>query len=142
MFKFVKHLFFRSAKDSANNRSVMVWIHGGTFISGTSFERGFDASIIALHDIVVVTLNYRLGAFGFLLGTDEQHPGNLGQYDVILALQWVQKNIHHFGGDANQVTIFGESAGSMAVSGLILSPLTKGLFHRAILQSGINRSLD
>lgn len=133
---------FRSDKSSEDQkRAVMVWIHGGTFISGSCFDKAFDSRYIAtMGDVVVVTINYRLGAFGFLLGDDHQYPGNLGLYDQILALQWVQENIRNFGGDPNQVTLFGESAGAMAVGGLVLSPLAKGLFHRVIMQSGAPNS--
>lgn len=81
-------------------------------------------------------MNYRLGAFGFLYGGTETAPGNVGLHDQILALHWVQRNIGHFGGDPTKVTIFGNSAGSVAVSSLVLSPLSRGLFRRAILQSG------
>ena len=81
-------------------------------------------------------MNYRLGAFGFLYGGDEIVPANLGIHDQIVALHWVQENIDRFGGDPNNVTIFGNSAGGFTVGILMLSPLAKGLFHRAIIQSG------
>ena len=78
----------------------------------------------------------RLGAFGFLYTGTDDAPGNLGLHDQILALGWIQDNIHHFGGDPNRVSIFGQSSGSMSVGALLLSPLAKGLFRKAILQSG------
>lgn len=96
---------------------VMFWIHGGTYKTGTIFSLAYDARhIAALAQVIVVTVNYRLGPFGFLSGDSAQHPGNLGLYDMVLALRWVQSNIIHFGGDPNQITIDGESAGSFAVS--------------------------
>lgn len=91
-------------------------------------------------DVIVVTVNYRLDAFGFLHTGSEEAPGNQGLYDQILALKWVQENIAKFGGDPKKVTLFGESAGSFSTSALFLSPLTKGLFHRAIMQSGATNS--
>lgn len=122
-----------------HNRSVMVWIHGGTFTNGSIFSQVFDGSfLVNLGDVVVVTINYRLGPFGFLYSGDGANdvPGNLAIHDQILALNWIQENIQHFGGDPSKVTLFGESAGSMCVGLLVLSPLAKGLFHRAIMQSG------
>lgn len=83
-----------------------------------------------------VTIQYRLGAFGFLYGDTPDTPGNLGLHDQILALKWIKQNIEAFGGDPNQVTIFGESAGGMSVGALVLTPLANGLFQKAILQSG------
>lgn len=115
----------------------MVWIHGGGFISGTIFDSAFDGRYLATSaDMVIVAINYRLGPFGFLYGHNDKFPGNLGLRDQLLALGWVKDNIHHFGGNPEKVTIFGESAGSMSVGALVLSPMSKGLFHRAILQSG------
>lgn len=91
-----------------------------------------------MEDIVIVTINYRLGVLGFLRLEDTSLgvPGNAGLKDMVLALKWVQKNIQKFGGDPNNVTISGTSAGSAAVNYLLLSPTTKGLFHKAILASG------
>lgn len=114
---------------------VMVWLHGGgfSFGSGNSFLYGPD--YLVAEDIVLVTLNYRLGPLGFLTAGPDA-PGNQGLKDQVLALKWVRDNIAAFGGDPNQVTIFGESAGASSVQLLLLSPLAKGLFHRAISQSG------
>ncbi|KAI7692651.1 hypothetical protein SSS_06097 [Sarcoptes scabiei] len=132
---------YRPSRKSSQKRAVMVWIHGGNFESGSIFSLAYDGSIISVFgDVIVVGINYRLGAFGFLYGGSSDAPGNLGLHDQILALQWVQKNIEHFGGDPNSVTIFGESAGSMSVGNLVLSPLSDGLFIRAILQSGAPNS--
>ena len=126
--------------EDSDNLPVMVWIHGGAFISGSGGEP-YDPSRLVAEDMVVVTLNYRLGALGFLAHpalTDEQ-SGNSGSYGLLdqkLALEWVQENIAAFGGDPNNVTIFGESAGGHSVLSQIASPLTAGLFHKAIVQSG------
>ncbi|XP_046916606.2 acetylcholinesterase [Dermatophagoides farinae] len=118
---------------------VMVFIHGGFFKIGTIFNNIYDGGVLAANgQMVVVSIAYRLGPFGFLYTGDEpgQSHGNQGLYDQILALQWIQENIHYFGGDPTQVTVFGQSSGSFSVSHLILSPLANGLFYRAILQSG------
>ncbi|EDO36346.1 predicted protein, partial [Nematostella vectensis] len=116
-------------------RAVMVWVHGGGFSSGSS--RGFDPSVlVALHDVIVVTINYRLGVLGFFNIPDTDVKGNYGLFDQSLALQWVQQNIASFGGNPQSVTIFGESVGGMSVSAHLLSPISKGLFHRVIAQSG------
>ncbi len=119
---------------------VMVWIHGGGFIGGAS--GGFyDGTRLAAHGVVVVSMNYRLGIFGFLghpeLSAESPHrsSGNYALLDQIAALEWVQKNIRSFGGDPAKVTIFGESAGGSSVGYLLASPLAKGLFVRAIAES-------
>ena len=128
-----------SAKDPL---PVMVWIHGGGFTRGAGTAAAYDGEILAHKGVVVVTINYRLGAFGFLahpaLTAESEHhaSGNYGLLDQIAALQWVKKNIAAFGGDPGRVTIFGESAGSWAVNALMASPLAKGLFQRAIGESG------
>ncbi|XP_059392087.1 fatty acyl-CoA hydrolase precursor, medium chain-like [Carassius carassius] len=114
---------------------VMVWIHGGGLALGSASV--YDGSVLsAYQDVVVVLIQYRLGLLGFLSTGDEHAPGNYGFLDQVAALQWVQENIHSFGGDPGSVTIFGESAGGISVSTLILSPLASGLFHRAIAESG------
>lgn len=118
----------------------MVFFYGGSFESGTIFDSVYDGRTLATEgDVIVVTVNYRLSAFGFLYGGPGQMeaPGNAGLYDMILALKWVQDNVAAFGGDPNRVTLFGQSAGSMAASALVLSPLASGLFNRVILQSGV-----
>ncbi|XP_020845085.1 LOW QUALITY PROTEIN: pyrethroid hydrolase Ces2e-like [Phascolarctos cinereus] len=115
---------------------VMVWIHGGGLIFGSASM--FDGSILsATQNVVVVTIQYRLGILGFFSTGDEHASGNWGYLDQVAALRWVQKNIAHFGGDPGRVTIFGESAGGTSVSSHILSPMSKGLFHRAIMESGV-----
>lgn len=123
------------------SRPVMVWIHGGGFINGSSSTPWYDGTTLATRgDVVVVTLNYRLGALGFLwLGDiDERYrsSGVNGLLDQAAALAWVHDNIAVFGGDPNNVTIFGESAGAMSVSTLLAIPAARGLFHKAIAQSG------
>lgn len=115
---------------------VMVWIHGGAFITGDSGTAMWGPHYFMDHGIVLVTLHYRLGPLGFLSLGNEDISGNMGLWDQRMALQWVKKNIKQFGGDPKRVTIFGESAGSMAVNFHILSPESKGLFSQAIMQSG------
>ncbi len=122
-------------------RPVMVWIHGGAFVIGAGSQGTYNGKHLASRDVVVVTINYRLGAFGFLdlRGvTNGKIPGTgaEGLGDQILALDWVKKNIGAFGGDADNVTIFGESAGGMSVTALLASSAARGLFHKAIPQSG------
>ena len=120
----------------------MVWIYGGGFQAGSASEPRQDGSKLATKGVVVVSMNYRLGVFGFLAHPDltkeaaSHASGNYGLLDQIAALQWVKKNIAAFGGDPGNVTIFGESAGSFSVSALMASPLTKGLFQKAIGESG------
>ena len=121
---------------------VMVWIYGGGFAAGATSEPRQDGENLAKKGVVVVSMNYRLGVFGFfahpeLTAESEYHAsGNYGLMDQVAALQWVQRNIAAFGGDPGNVTIFGESAGSFSVSALMASPLSQGLFHRAIGESG------
>ena len=128
-------------------RPVMVWIHGGGFWAGFGGEERHNGARLAQKGAVVVTLNYRLGPLGFLahpaLAAESPHhaTGNYGLLDQIAALEWVKRNIARFGGDPSRVTIFGESAGGMSVGSLIASPLAKGLFHRAILESGTGVSI-
>nr|CAH0102948.1 unnamed protein product [Daphnia galeata] len=121
--------------NSNNSLPVMVWIHGGGFSIGLAL--GYDlVNRYMEHDIVVVVIQYRLGPLGFFSFDTDEVPGNAGIFDQIEALRWVNKNIHHFGGDPNQITIAGESAGSASVSLLLLAPQARGLFHRAIGESG------
>ncbi|XP_054632116.1 fatty acyl-CoA hydrolase precursor, medium chain [Dunckerocampus dactyliophorus] len=114
---------------------VMVWIHGGGFALGSA-SMGDGSALAAYQDVVVVLIQYRLGLLGFLSTGDEHMSGNFGLLDQVQALRWVQNHIHNFGGDPSSVTIFGESAGGVSVSLLLLSPLTDGLIHRAIAESG------
>merc|ERR1712223_1654687 len=114
---------------------AMAWIHGGSPITGSNnFDEAGPGYIID-EDVILVTVNYRLGPFGFLFMGDDNVSGNAGLKDQVMALEWVQENIANFGGDPDTVTIFGESAGSFSVSVHLLSPLSVDLFHRAIMQS-------
>jgi len=121
---------------------VMVWIHGGGFTTGSGADLFYNGTALAGQSVVLVTINYRLGPFGFmahpLLSAESERgvSGNYGLLDQIAALEWVRDNIARFGGDPECVTIFGESAGSAGVCRHMVSPLSKGLFHRAIAQSG------
>ncbi|XP_035694718.1 carboxylesterase 1C-like isoform X1 [Branchiostoma floridae] len=114
---------------------VLLWIHGGGLMCFYGSPPGWEA-IAAYQDVVVVSFNYRLGVLGFLSTGDENMPGNYGFLDQVRAMEWVKENIQNFGGDPERVTIFGESAGAISVSYQLLSPLSKGLFQRAISQSG------
>lgn len=120
-------------------KPVMVWLHGGAYLLGAASQPLYDGRALAGRDVVVVTLNYRLGAFGFLelgqLGGSAEFDSNVGIRDTLMALQWVQDNIARFGGDPRQVTLFGESAGAGIVTTLLTAPAAAGLFHRAIAQS-------
>ena len=116
---------------------VLVWIYGGGFYSGTSTLDVYNLEVIsAMHDIVVVSLQYRVGPFGFATLNIPEAPGNAGLFDQLMALEWVQENIHHFGGDPRNVTLMGESAGSVSVTMHLLSPLSRNKFKGAIMQSG------
>lgn len=112
---------------------VAMWIHGGAFVNGYGFEVSMDGDKWAQKDVILVTINYRLG---------ENAAGNLNILDQIKALEWINKNIAQFGGDPSNVTIFGQSAGGMSVRTLLISPLAKGLFAKAIIQSGGGMGLD
>ncbi|XP_016047864.1 liver carboxylesterase 1 [Erinaceus europaeus] len=115
---------------------VMVWIHGGGLLVGGAST--YDGLALSAHEnVVVVTIQYRLGIWGFFSTGDEHSLGNWGHLDQVAALHWVQENIANFGGNPGSVTIFGESAGGESVSVLVLSPLAKNLFHRAISESGV-----
>src|ERR1700735_3065186 len=124
---------------------VMVWIYGGGFVNGGSSPAVYDGSQFAKDGVVFVSFNYRVGRFGFFafpaLSREQagQPLGNYAYMDQIAALHWVQKNIHAFGGDPGDVTVFGESAGGGSVLMLLTSPLTKGLFAKAVVESGGGR---
>ena len=112
---------------------VAMWIHGGAFVNGYGFEVTMDGDKWAQKDVILVTINYRLG---------ENAVGNLSILDQVKALEWINKNIDKFGGDPSNVTIFGQSAGGMSVRTLLISPLARGLFAKAIIQSGGGMGLD
>jgi para-nitrobenzyl esterase len=129
------------APQTATKLPVMIWIHGGGNVNGSSSELAYDGQYLAgQHGIVLVSVNYRLGVFGFFgaaeLAAEGERSGNQGMWDQQLAMQWVQQNIEQFGGDPNTVTIFGESAGSTDVCLHVAAPQSRGLFHRAISESG------
>jgi beta-glucosidase len=125
---------------------VMVWIHGGGFVNGGSSPAVYDGSPLARKGVVFVSMNYRLGRFGFFAhpALSKEQPsaplGNYGFLDQIAALEWVKGNVAAFGGDPGNVTLFGESAGGGSVNALMTSPLAEGLFHKAIVESGGGRS--
>uniref|UniRef100_A0A7N5JA73 Carboxylic ester hydrolase n=1 Tax=Ailuropoda melanoleuca TaxID=9646 RepID=A0A7N5JA73_AILME len=122
--------------DSGSKLPVMVWLPGGAFETGSASI--FDGSALAAYeDVLIVTTQYRLGIFGFFNTGDQHAWGNWAFLDQMAALTWVQENIEFFGGDPRSVTLFGESAGAISVSSLILSPMAKGLFHKAIMESGV-----
>ncbi|HEY3390208.1 MAG TPA: carboxylesterase family protein [Prolixibacteraceae bacterium] len=131
-----------AAKSSAEKRPVIVFIHGGAFTSGSGSVPVYDGTAMAQKGVVFVTINYRVGIFGFFSHpelskeSETKTSGNYGLLDQIEALKWVQKNIAAFGGDPGRVTIAGQSAGAFSVNYLVASPLAKGLFQRAIAESG------
>jgi para-nitrobenzyl esterase len=131
-----------AAKAAGERRPVFIWIHGGAFTEGSGEVAVYDGAELAKKGLVVVTINYRLGVFGFLTHPEltkessRNASGNYGLLDVVAALEWTRKNIAAFGGDPQRITIAGQSAGAFAVHALTASPLAKGLFHRAIAESG------
>jgi len=136
---------WRPFAETAKPLPVMVWIHGGGFVNGSGTAALYDGSALARQGLVVVTINYRLGRFGFFAApalvaeADGGPVGDYGLMDQIATLKWVRDNIAGFGGDPGQVTIFGESAGGMSINRLMISPAARGLFQRAISESGLGR---
>jgi para-nitrobenzyl esterase len=130
--------------NDGRKRPVMVWLHGGGYVFGSGGSRLTDgARLAALHDVVVVTINHRLNVFGYLYlaeldGEAFRDSGCHGLLDIVQALQWVRDNITEFGGDPSRVTIFGESGGGNKVTTLMAAPAARGLFHRAIAESGLS----
>ena len=130
------------AASSSERLPVMVWLHGGGFTINSGSAPAYDGGALARRGVVIVTLNYRLGALGFLahpaLSRESEHgvSGNYGLLDQLVALQWVRANIAAFGGDPGNVTLFGQSAGAISIGILMVSPLAEGLFHKAIAESG------
>ncbi len=129
-------------------RPVIVYIHGGGFVGGCGHEKHFDGPVWPCFGVVAVTIQYRLGPLGFLclpeLAQESGHTGNYGLYDQLAALQWVKKNIEAFGGDPENITLMGQSAGAMSVQQLCISPLAQGLMAKAVMSSGggVGRELD
>jgi para-nitrobenzyl esterase len=130
------------ALEDGGNRPVMVWLHGGAFISGSGASPWTDGTRLALKgNVVVVTLNHRLGAFGYLHlakmgGAQFAASGNIGMLDIVAALEWVRDNIARFGGDPDNVMLFGESGGGAKICALMAMPTAQSLFHKAVVQSG------
>ena len=128
------------APKAASKLPVLFYIHGGAFLGGCGHEKHFDGFAYCKQNVIVVTINYRLGPLGFCslpeLLEEAGHTGNYALYDQLCALQWVRDNIAAFGGDAENITIMGQSAGGMSVQQMSISPLTKGLFAKAIMLSG------
>ncbi|KAE8737177.1 Acetylcholinesterase 1/Carboxyl/Cholinesterase 57, partial [Frankliniella occidentalis] len=119
------------------NAAVMVWVFGGGFYSGTSTLDVYDPKILVSEErVIVVSMQYRVASLGFLFFDTTDVPGNAGLFDQLMALQWVHDNIHAFGGNPNNITLFGESSGAVAVSIHLLSPLSRNLFSQAIMESG------
>nr|AAR26516.1 antennal esterase [Mamestra brassicae] len=127
---------YTPVEPSDSLRPVMVFIHGGAFRDGSGSPFLYGPKYLVKHGVILVTFNYRLEILGFLCLGIKEAPGNIGLKDQVQALKWVKRNIRVFGGDPDNITIFGESAGSASVSYHLLSPMSKGLFNRAILQSG------
>lgn len=125
-----------TAKQPETGRPVMVWLHGGGFAYGSGAWPIYDGTNLATQEVVVVTLNHRLNVFGYADLPGVPGAGNAGMLDIVAALEWVRDNIHLFGGDPCNVTIFGESGGGAKVSYLLAMPRAQGLFHRAIIESG------
>ena len=123
-----------------SNLPVIFYIHGGGFTGGCGFELQFKGPLWPKHDVIAVTINYRLGPLGFTclkeLKEEAGHSGNYGLYDQVAALKWVKRNIKSFGGNPDNITVMGQSAGAMSIQQLCVSPITKGLFHKAIMCSG------
>jgi len=138
----VLNVWTPSAAATTHKRPVMVWLHGGGFTSGSGGFKIYDGvNLAGKHDVVVVTINHRLNAFGYLYladlgGAKYANSSNVGMLDIVAALQWVRDNISNFGGDPANVTIFGQSGGGAKVSTLLAMPAAKGLFHRAVIESG------
>jgi para-nitrobenzyl esterase len=135
------NVYAPATADESSKLPVMFWIHGGGFSGGAGDEPRHNGDFLPLKGVVLVTINYRLGVFGFLALADlaaeaKGSSGNYGMLDQVAALQWVHENIKNFGGDPGNVTIFGESAGSFAVSALMAAPPARGLFSKAIGESG------
>merc|ERR1712012_515633 len=124
-------------KNNSRSLPVAVWLHGGAFMFGSGSACWFGPQFWMVHDIILVTLNYRLGPLGFLSLGNQDIPGSAGMLDQVAALQWVQDNIHRFGGDPDNVTLMGQSAGSFSTTYHLVSPKSKGLFRRIIAQSGV-----
>ncbi|XP_023235246.1 acetylcholinesterase-like [Centruroides sculpturatus] len=137
------NLWVPTSKRGREPFATMVWIYGGGFNTGSSNMDIYDGSVIsAVGNVIVVSFNYRVGALGYANFEQKCARGNMGMLDQVMALKWVHRNIEDFGGNKDLITIFGESAGSVSAAHHMISPMTKGLFKRAILQSGSNYYKD
>ncbi|XP_023236328.1 cholinesterase-like [Centruroides sculpturatus] len=133
------NIWVPSSKPDRKPFATMVWIHGGAFSMGSSNINLFDGAVIAaVGNVIVVTFNYRVAALGFANFNNEDARGNMGMLDQVMALKWVHRNIETFGGEKNLITVFDQSSGAIPIAHHMISPLTKGLFNRVILQSGSN----
>ena len=134
------NIFTPEGAKAGDNLPVLLYIHGGSFTGGSGTEKHFDGPVWPLEGVIGVTINYRLGPWGFLtlpeLKEEAGSTGNYGLYDQLTAMQWVKDNITAFGGDRENITIMGQSAGAMSVQQHCLSPLSKGLFQKAVMSSG------
>lgn len=117
---------------------VMIFFHGGGWECGSGISAFYGPDFFMDHDVILIGANFRLGPLGFMSTGKDDCPGNFGLKDQVMTLKWIQENIRAFGGDPNSVTVFGESAGGASATYHMMSPLSKGLFHRAISQSGTN----
>ncbi|CAH8486965.1 unnamed protein product [Schistosoma guineensis] len=126
-----------SHSNSKEKLAVMLWIYGGSFYMGTATLSVYDARFLAARqNIIVASMNYRLGSFGFLYMNTEEAPGNMGLWDQRLAMKWIKDHIENFGGDPHRITLFGESAGAVSVSTHVVSPWSHSYYNNAIMQSG------
>lgn len=126
-----------SGDDDSDGKTVMVWFHGGAFFSGSADLDLYNGEVLAsIGDVVVVSVNYRLGALGFLTTVHDSIAGNMGMYDQVLALNWIKENIFAFGGDSDNIVLFGQSAGATSVGLHLFSPLSNDISSRVILESG------
>jgi len=128
--------------NSSDNLPVIVWIHGGGLSMGSATEldngiNKYDGTQLALKGVVIATISYRLGVFGFLCAKSEEAPGNQGFWDQTMAINWIKQNIYAFGGNGSDITIMGESGGAWSVSAHVLSPISRSLYQKAIAQSGL-----
>ncbi|CAH0397388.1 unnamed protein product [Chilo suppressalis] len=129
------NIYVPSIANSQKKLPVLVWIHGGGYRSGSAGRYLFGPKFIVRHDVILITMNYRLGAYGFMSLDTPENPGNEGLKDQLIALKWIKKNVEAFGGDSDKITLFGESAGGRSVDFHLLSPNEK-LFDKVIIQSG------
>lgn len=129
------NIYVPATANVTNSLPVMLWIHGGAFVTGSGNRPTYGPKFLVKHDVILVTVNYRLGVYGFMCLDIPQVPGNQGLKDLVMAMRWIKNNIEYFGGDKDKITVFGESAGSIAIDILLLADKEE-LFHNIILMSG------